>query len=625
MAASKNRLKQLDKQRKQKLLKAKKDAENAPLVIEPVDVTKQVPTMNVDAFMLAVANRDKRAWDALMHFMGFFEQHHYRHFGTPDIKRINDFAFCVSAAMMREDFLPTPAQAGKLVQMSHLMQALFASSCHRSTNVLLDCVIPMQGNVPKILALMNPRCEIQIDQAKMFDVDPILSSVWYTSYLLGLSSPTGLIQKNLYRHLHNMDERWVPTSHVMSGLYFSCTYHNPDSVRRVKSIINRGIKSLGKVPPITNVPNPKSIAIVTNRWHRNHAVYKSASPLVEQLVGKYKLTLVWTGQKSTMPKTAVTSYFDKVVYAHFLQNGEMVLPPEVVNNDFQMVYFPDIGMSDESIWMSNMRMAPIQAVGYGHPDTTGDGNEIDYFIGGDVEKDATDAYSETMVLLPGLAQEPAWPTADRKYNYKDDGVVRVNCVWGPDKYNFSLLKVLEEINRRTHAINPESKHEIHLFGSPGMNRYAALPPFIREVTQLLPNAVIHAEQEYYEYMENAEMHDFSLNSFPFGCYNVLIESLYMGLPFLTVVGNRFYSRAGMYLNQQVGMEENNFNDANGMIDKAVKLITDPVELRRQRDHLASINLKECLFTLKGNHFLEAVEYIIANHPFNQTKIIGDDR
>jgi hypothetical protein len=326
-----------------------------------------------------------------------------------------------------------------------------------------------------------------------------------------------------------------------------------------------------------------------------------------------------------MPKTAVTSYFDKVVHSHFLQSGEMVIPPEVRNNDFQLAYFPDIGMTDESIWMSNMRMAPIQAVGYGHPDTTGDGNEIDYFIGGDIEKDATDAYSETMVLLPGLAQEPAWPTAERKHNYKDDGIVRVNCVWGPDKYNFSLLKILEGINKRVETVTPGSKHEIHLFGSQGMNRYASLPPFIREVTKLLPNAVIHAEQEYYDYMENAEMHDFSLNSFPFGCYNVLIESLYMGLPFLTLVGSRFYNRAGMYLNQQIGMEENNFDTANDLIDKAVKLITEPAELRRQRDHLASIDLKERLFTLKGNHFLEAIEYIIANHPFKQTKIIGDDR
>jgi predicted O-linked N-acetylglucosamine transferase (SPINDLY family) len=295
-------------------------------------------------------------------------------------------------------------------------------------------------------------------------------------------------------------------------------------------------------------------------------------------------------------------------------------------------------MTDESIWMSTMRIAPIQAVGYGHPDTTGDNNEIDYFVGGDVEKDSTDQYSETMVLLPGLAQEPAWPTAPRQNNYLDDGIVRVNCVWGPDKYNYTLLTVLAEINARVNQVYQEDfhdsteehevadirtlNHEFHFFASPGANRYAALPPFINEVRKILPNVVTHTQQEYYDYMVNAEMHDFSLNSFPFGCYNVLIESLYMGLPFLSLVGDRFYNRAGMYLNDQIGMEENNFDIPSDLVDKAVTLITDPSELKRQREQLASIDLKDKLFTLKGNHFLEAVEYMFDNHPFNETHIIG---
>jgi hypothetical protein len=166
-------------------------------------------------------------------------------------------------------------------------------------------------------------------------------------------------------------------------------------------------------------------------------------------------------------------------------------------------------------------------------------------------------------------------------------------------------------------------HEFHFFASPGANRYAALPPFINEVRKILPNVTIHTQQEYYDYMVNAEMHDFSLNSFPFGCYNVLIESLYMGLPFLSLVGDRFYNRAGMYLNEQIGMEENNFDIPSDLVDKAVTLVTNPLELKRQREHLASIDLKEKLFTLKGNHFLEAVKYMFDNHPFNETHIIGD--
>jgi hypothetical protein len=374
-----------------------------------------------------------------------------------------------------------------------------------------------------------------------------------------------------------------------------------------------------------NTPNPKSIAIITNKWHRNHAVYKSQSTLVEQLCDDYKLTLIWTGKKEDMPSTTVTDYFDKVVNCYFTPRGELIIPPELKTNDFQVAYFPDIGMTDESIWLSNCRIAPVQVVGYGHPDTTGDHNEIDYFICGDVELDADDAYSETRVCLPGLAQEPAWPTAERKNNHNDDDIVRINCVWGPDKYNHTLLTVLAEINKTVWEANPESKHEIHLFASPGINRYAAVPSFLVTLRKMLPNVFLHNNQEYFDYMENAEQHDFSLNSFPFGCYNVLIESLYLGLPFLTLVGDRFYNRAGMWLNEQIGMEENNFTIPRELIDKAAGLITHPGDLKRQRDHLASIDLKEKLFTLKGDHFLEAIEYILANHPFTETKVIGHDQ
>ena len=628
LLANKNRKKnQIRKSKKLRKVHDNRMKKSGKVLTRPPRTPVDVPSIDMTNMLHAIANGDGQVWDALLNYLRFFNEHHYKAFGTTAIKKINEFVHCFFTAMAVEGFSPNLQQAAQLIQLGHVFQHLVATSSYRDNDALLDSVIPMQGNIPKMLMLLNPRGDIQPDQSKLFDAHPGLASMWYMTYMMGLSSPTKRIQKNLFCHLANMNERWTPPHHCLSGLYFVCTYHNPEAALRVKSIINKGIKAKGGLPEFTNTPQEggqKHVAIVTSRWHRNHAVYKSASPLVEQLVGKCKLTLIWTSPPDRVPDTMVTDYFDEVVYCYFKPDGTLEIPAGVVRNDFDMVYYPDIGMSDESIWMSNMRIAPIQAVGYGHPDTTGANNEIDYFIGGDVEKESTDSYAETMVLLPGLAQEPAWPTAERKHNYKNDGVVRVNCVWGPDKYNHTLLTMLAEINKRVAQVDPESKHEIHLFGSPGMNRYAALPPFLREIRKMLPNAVVHSEQEYYAYMENAEMHDFSLNSFPFGCYNVLIESLYMGLPFLTLVGDRFYNRAGMYLNDQIGMGENNFTDPQGLIAKAVELITNPDELKRQRARLASLDLKEKLFTLKGQYFLEAVEYIFANHPFTDTKIIGDD-
>ena len=66
-------------------------------------------------------------------------------------------------------------------------------------------------------------------------------------------------------------------------------------------------------------------------------------------------------------------------------------------NDFSMAYFPDIGMSIESIILANMRIAPIQVSNYGHPVSTW--AKVDYWIGGR-ETEVADVHVST--ILSGL-------------------------------------------------------------------------------------------------------------------------------------------------------------------------------------------------------------------------------
>jgi len=621
--ATKKRKKQLRQQK----IKQKQRAQKLPYVQFPKDFREGIPVCRRDRWIKGVLDRDPLIWDAIIHYLSFFEVNHYRAYHTEALKILGEFVELTYLALMTEDFHPKQGeQAVILVQLGHLFQHIVAVTGYETNDGTLKNMMLKKDNLVKVLFLLNPRCEFQLDQHKLFDTNPALVSIWYSIYMAGISTPTKRIQQNIYRHLEQMDERYQVASHRQTATYFTCTYHNPEAALRCKSIINAAIQKAG-VPTFENTPNPdaekRHIAIITNRWHRNHAVYKSAGPLVEQLKDKYRLSLIWTGPH--YPDTIVNEYFESVSQCYFDQNGGLVIPDELLKNDFDMAYFPDIGMSDESIWLSNAQVAPIQAVGYGHPDSTGANNRMDYFICGDVEKDADDAYSETRVCIPGLAQEPAWPTAPLEHNHIDDDIIRINCVWGPDKYNRTLLDVLAMINKEVmRRTGTTPTHEFHLFASPGANRYAALPSFAGEVAALLPNARLHTEWEYYDYMREMQKHDFALNSFPFGCYNVLIESLWAGIPFATLVGDRFYNRAGMWLNERVGMEYNNFNQPMELITHMADLILDPGAIKAQREHLASIDLKERLFTLKDNYFLKAIDYIFENHPFTETKIIGDD-
>jgi hypothetical protein len=598
-------------------------SQGSPLVIPMDDPSKGVPEVNRAEWLRVLNKRNSTAlFEAIITYLGYFEKNHYKSFGPEDLKRIDQFMTMLMMTFSDPYIKFTRTQTFTLIMFGHILNGIAAMSCYETTDPILKYVLKTENNLGKLLFCENSRSEVQIPPEKFFNLDPELASIWYNTYLLTLSQPTMRQQTNQYKHLAGIDDRWMPLNHFVSSVYFTATYFAPDQVRKVKSVFNKALKiriEERKLFKVNNKPNPKSIAIVTSKWHRNHAVYKSAGPLIEQLIGHYDLTLLHTAR--IYPDTLVKKGFKTIEQVYFDDvTGDVHIPPSLADNDFQMIYYPDIGMSNESLWMACTRIAPIQAMGYGHPDTSGDNSEIDYFIGGQIEEDATDCYSETMVLVPGLGQEPAWPTYERKNNWKPSDKIRVNCVWGPDKYNFGLLSLLKQVND---GAGPD-KHEYHFFMSPGANRYGSLCAFSKDVSSMLDNVIFHTEQEYYDYMENAEQHDFSINSFPFGGYNTIVESLYLGLPCITLEGSRFYNRAAGYLLNKVDMPELVTTTPRDFITTIIAMITDPEMLPKYRKALAEMDLKEKLFTKTGDHFLDAINYIMENHPFNETVRIGSE-
>lgn len=610
------------KKKDKKRTRPVKQVDKAAAIIKFQDPRLGPPTVDRAAWLAALRNRDSiTIYTVIVRFLLHFEENHYHRYSKDALASFDEFMTLLTLTLTDPRFELNKPRWLSLVTMGHLLNSVAACSSLRSTEPIVASLLKQVDNFPKLCFTLNARCATQIPAKDLFDLDPLLASSWYNSYLLGVSQPTALQMKNQHQHLEEMDERWVPFNHFVTSLYFTSTYFNQECVRKVKGIMNKACKKViadKSLFPVTNKPRKNSIAIVTNKWHRNHAVYKSASPLINQLIGHYDLTLIRTQPPDKVPDTAVTEGFNRVEHLWIDdQTGVPNIPDVFRNNDFQLIYYPDIGMSNESIWLSNVRAAPIQAMGYGHPDTSGDNSEIDYFIGGHIEEDATQWYSEKMVLIPGLAQEPAWPSYERKNNWQPSEKVRINCVWGPDKYNFRLLWCLAEISRRA-----KRPHEFHLFSSPGINRYGALVPFTFDIGALLPNAIVHSSQEYYDYMENAEQHDFSINSYPFGGYNTIVESFYLGLPVVTLEGDRFYNRAATYLLNQIDMPELSSKNPDRFIQLAVELIDNPELLANYRKALQEMDLRAKLFTLEGTYFLDAINHIIENHPLTETVKIG---
>ena len=107
---------------------------------------------------------------------------------------------------------------------------------------------------------------------------------------------------------------------------------------------------------------------------------------------------------------AIESAADKIV--PLFKNIE--LDRSIIENEqLDILFYPDIGMDPHTYYLSLYKLAPIQVVTWGHPDTTGNVN-IDYFISSElIEKPGSEnQYTEKLIklsLLPTFYIRPQTP------------------------------------------------------------------------------------------------------------------------------------------------------------------------------------------------------------------------
>src|SRR5262249_14317704 len=151
--------------------------------------------------------------------------------------------------------------------------------------------------------------------------------------------------------------------------------------RAIKRQINRRFGELhGRAlqEKIRNTPNAgplRKIALFTGNWQKDHSVYRICSQLIASLRPHYHVTLV----RASNSKPPDAASLDSIMTLP--QRGLITDIAPLFVNDFHAVLFADAGMSNESIHLANLRLAPVQAALPGHPVSTF-GSQIDYFISG---------------------------------------------------------------------------------------------------------------------------------------------------------------------------------------------------------------------------------------------------
>ncbi|MFS8885695.1 tetratricopeptide repeat protein [Synechococcus sp. H70.2] len=201
-----------------------------------------------------------------------------------------------------------------------------------------------------------------------------------------------------------------PTQLLGTSLSFYLAYHNADD-RPLMEMLCQLFRA--KAPQLNfeaphvarwHFPAGRRIRVgFCSQFLVNHTIGKLYQGLLRQLDrSRFEVILIYPPQaRRDSVRAMLEAACDRVVV---LSGPLPQWQAQVAALELDALFYPDIGMSMATYFLAYARLAPVQMVSYGHPDTTGL-DTIDYFLGADapVEPEGAEAYySERLVRFARL-------------------------------------------------------------------------------------------------------------------------------------------------------------------------------------------------------------------------------
>ena len=577
----------------------------------PANATNPLLAFSPEALQKAYRDRDFDGMSQqFLAVIDHFRSVTYYAIDVPTKHALNGFVKQFLYFLSQEDFVLSDAYASRFIDANGVIANMVAISDFGTTDPFVRVLLGQQRNFTKLLALYSARNKVKVDRRLLFATSPALATQWYYCFSEGYRNgcaDTATLE-NLREHISYEDDRIIGINAFTHHAYFGATYIDHERDYLVKQRINRLFQSTPLCQrTVKTTPQKRKIAILTSMWFQRQSVYRSQQPFIEALAKDHELVLVHLGHDRG---DLDTSLFKEVRRYDASKNADDL--SAVDPNDFAMAYFPDVGMSIESIILANMRIAPIQVTNYGHPVSTF-GSKIDYWIGGQ-ETEAIDRarehYSERLVLIPGCAQAPVPLVYQLRYPQLPASPVIINCTWSGQKINSDHLHRLKTIADRA-----KTPVKFHFFPGGAIlgNGYI---PLDRAIKNILGEERVQVltDLAFEQYMPALESAHFALDAHPFGGYNTAVDLLTLRKPIVTLAGNRFYNNSTAYLLGRVGLEELITRSEQEYIDLGVRMIDNPEYRDRMIRRLKTADLATTV--LSHEHvpaFVRAIDHLLDNH------------
>jgi len=261
----------------------------------------------------------------------------------------------------------------------------------------------------------------------------------------------------------------------------------------------------------------------------------------------------------------------------------------IIDRNLDAVLFPEVGMDTTSKGLACLRLAPLQAVSWGHPETTGLPT-IDCFLSAALlePNEANSHYSEKLIQLPNLGTyfEPQAAQA-QGFSLSDLGIDKnlpiLLCAGSPSKYTPTHDHVLAEIAKKLGKCQ-------FVFFNFDENLSAIL---IGRLRQSFVNAKLNPD-DFIRFIPFLTVEEFSflmqesalyLDTIGFSGFNTAMQAINCDLPIITIEGKFMRGRLASGLLRKLGLSRLICETRSSYINLVVELIQNKSLLKSVKEDI----------------------------------------
>jgi protein O-GlcNAc transferase len=260
--------------------------------------------------------------------------------------------------------------------------------------------------------------------------------------------------------------------------------------------------------------------------------------------------------------------------------------------ELDILFFQDIGMEQSSYFLAFSRLAPVQCVSFGHPNTTGIPN-MDYFVSNDLYEppDADAHYAERLALLkdlPTLAYYYKPPVPGRALRAEDFGLSPHARLYVCPQTLYKLHPDFDALLAGILTRDPAAaivliRGQFQDFTRELEARFARTMPALATRIVFLPRL------GFERYMQLLQLAHVVLDTIHFNGMNSSLECFAAGTPVVTLPTGLQRGRHTQAMYRKMGVEECVARDGQQYVDIAVRVASDESFAHGIRERILSSN------------------------------------